>query len=137
MESNRRDDGATPYSVPGAQDSAILALDALLTLLRIGKAEALQALATLPHLLGMNLYRLPVLLLTWISFGVLVACSVYTATSSLVLAAGSFFLLQLGLTLLLERRYRRLHSRVEFLETRRSVAALQASLAERFGHETE
>lgn len=137
MESNRRADTPAPVSVPGAQDSAILMLDAFLTLLRLGKAEAVQALVTLPHLLGLNLYRLPVLLLTWISFGVLVACFVHTSTHSLVLSTGSFFLQQLGLMLVLEARYRRLHARIEFAESRKCLVALQATLAERFGHEAD
>lgn len=124
-----------PGSVPGVQDSAILLMDSCLTLLRLGKAEAAQALATLPQLLSLALYRLPALVLTWISFVVLVACSVYAFTESPVLTAGSFFLMQVGLTLVLEQRSRLLQQRLEFTETRKGLTVLQASLKERFQHE--
>jgi hypothetical protein len=126
-----------PGTVPDAKDSAILLLDAVLTLLQLGRAEAAQALATVPEWLGLNFYRLPALLLTWLSFGVLVACSIYALTHSLVLAAASFFVLQLGLTLLLERRSRRLRARMSLPETRHGLAVLQASLKARFEHEVE
>jgi hypothetical protein len=127
-----------PGAMPGAQASAILLLDGLLTLMRLGKAEALQALETLPQLLSLSLYRLPALLLTWLSFGALVASGVYAATDdSAVYAAGSFFLLQLGLTVMLERRARLLHRRMEFPQTRQGLAVLQASLKERFDSEAE
>lgn len=125
-----------PGAMPGSRDSAILLTDAVLTLLQLGRVEAMQALDTLPHLLGVNLYRLPLMLLTWISFGVLVACTVYALAGSLVLAAGSFFLLQLGLTLRLEQRARELRARMAFTETRAGLASLQAALKSRCGYET-
>jgi hypothetical protein len=104
-------------------------------LLRLGKSEALQALAALPQLLILCLCRLPALLLTWLSFGALVASSVYALTGNAVLSALSFFLLQLGLTVLLERRFRRLRERLAFPETRKGMAMFQAGLRERFDHE--
>ncbi len=139
MEHARFNDSGMPPPTPvlGVQDSAILLMESLLILLRLARAEALQACATLPQLLSLTLYRLPVLLLTWVSFGVLIACSVYTVAGSPVLAAGSFFLLQLGLTLVLERRAGRLYKRMEFTETRKGLVSLQASLQERFGREAD
>lgn len=122
-----------PPDAPGAIDSSLLALDAAQTLLQLVKAELRQWLTTLPELLLVDLYRLPLLLLTWISFGVLVACAVFAASGNLVFSVGSFFVLQLAFMLVLERYRRRLHSRMEFRETRKGLLALQTSLEERFG----
>lgn len=124
-----------PGVVPGLKDSAFLSFDAALTLVQLVKAELRQWLATLPELVLLDLYRLPTLLLTWISFGVFVACTVFAMSGDLVSAAASFFILQLGLTLLLEHRRRRLHARMQFRETRSGFVALQASLRERFERE--
>jgi hypothetical protein len=121
-----------PHKVPGATDSAVLMLDALLALLRLVRAEAVQAVMAWPQLLALNVYRWLILLLAWVSFGVLIGCSVYVFTESSVYAVGSFFLLQLSLMVLLEQGYRRLHARLEFRETRKGLAGLQGAIKERF-----
>lgn len=124
----RRDE---PHAKPGPVDSAILLTDSVLTIVELAKVEALQALETLPRLLMLACCRLPVLLLTWLSFAVLVACAIYTSTGNLVAAAGSFFLLQLALTLVLEYRTQRLHERMKFSKTREALSLLQGSLKAR------
>jgi hypothetical protein len=121
--------------LPGVKDSTILVMDSALTLLRLFKAEAAFALGAIPALLNLNLYRAPAYLLTWISFGVFAACGVHALTASLLFSAGTFFLLQLALTLVLERRMRRLHERMDFPESRQGFDVFQAALKERFKHE--
>ena len=117
---------------PGFRDSTILTLDSVLTLMRLFKAEAGQALGTLPKLLRLSLTRAPVYLLTWISFCVFVACGVYVFMgNSVVWGAGTFFVLHLVATVLLELKIRRLHDNIEFSETRKGLAVLQAGLMER------
>ncbi|MES2603633.1 MAG: hypothetical protein V4603_01780 [Pseudomonadota bacterium] len=137
MENGTSNEGGSqpPAAVPGVKDSMMLLVDSLLTLLLLGKSEAAQILAFLPQLLELHLCRLPVLLLTWISFGVLVACSVYTYSENLVFSAGSFFVLQVGMMLVLERRLRRLREQMDFPETRKGLTALQLSVKQRFGNE--
>lgn len=119
--------------VPGARDSTRLLFDAVLTLLQLGTAEAAQFVAALPQAVAIGLYRVPAMALTWLSFGAFVACAVYALTQQAVWAAGSFFALQAGMMLLLQARHRALRARMQFRETRRGLAALQASLAERCG----
>jgi hypothetical protein len=124
-----------PDAVPGMRDSTVLLLDALMNLLGLARAEALQAARAVPQLLVVNLYRLPILLLAWISFCVLIACSIYALTESTIYSAGSFFMLQLTLMVLLEQGYRRLHARIEFRETRKGLVALRAGLKDRLERE--
>lgn len=121
---------------PGFKDSTILTLDSVLTLMRLAKAEAGQALGTLPKLLGLNLARAPVYLLTWLSFCIFVACAVYALTNdNIVWGAGVFFALHLVAAVLLELKIRRLHDRIEFPESRKGLAVLQAGLMERLNRE--
>lgn len=121
---------------PGVKDSTILTLDSVLTLMRLVKAEAGQALGTLPALVGLNLARAPAYLLTWLAFGIFAACGVYALTgNNVVYGAATFFVLQLGATLLLELRIRRLHDRLEFPESRKGLAVLQSGLKERLRRE--
>jgi hypothetical protein len=137
MEHGNRGDRSNPAPgpVPGLKESAFLVIDAALALLNLARAESRQWLAALPELLLLDLYRLPLLLLTWVSFGVLVACAVYSFSGDLVSAAGSFFVLQLALTVMLERRRNRLRERMQFRETSRGLRELQAGLQERFERE--
>jgi hypothetical protein len=121
--------------LPGVKDSTILMMDSLVTMLRLFKAEAAFALGAIPALLNLNLYRAPAYLLTWISFGVFVACGVHAWTGSLLYSAGAFFLLQLVLTLALERRIARLHERMDFPESKKGFDVFQAAVKERFKHE--
>ncbi len=121
---------------PGFKDSAILTLDSVLTLMRLFKAETGQALGTLPLLLGLSFARAPAYLLTWLSFCLLAACVAYKVSGDqLLYGAGAFFLLQLGATLLLEWRIRRLHERIDFPASREGLAILQAGLKERLRRE--
>jgi hypothetical protein len=121
---------------PGFKDSTILTLDSVLTLMRLAKAEAGQALVTLPKLLGLNLTRAPVYLLTWLSFCIFVACVVYALTNdNIVWGAGVFFALHLVAVVSLELKIRRLHDRIEFPESRKGLAVLQAGLMERLSRE--
>jgi hypothetical protein len=117
---------------PGFKDSTILTLDSVLTLMRLFKAEAGQALGTLPALLGLNLARAPVYLLTWLSLCIFVACAVYALTQdNVVWGAAAFFALHLVAIVVLELKIRKLHGRMEFVESRKGLAELQAGLMER------
>jgi hypothetical protein len=117
---------------PGFKDSTILTLDSVLTLMRLAKAEAGQALGTLPKLLGLSLARAPVYLLTWLSFCIFVACAVYALTGdNVVWGAAAFLGLHLLVVAALELKIRSLHGRMDFPESRKGLAVLQAGLMER------
>jgi hypothetical protein len=120
---------------PGIKDSTILTLDSLLTLLRIFKAESALALSSLPALIGLSLTRAPVYLLTWLSFAIFVACAVAAVFDSVVAGAGAFFLLHLVVVGVLEWKIHRLHARIDFPESRKGLAVLQASIKERLTSE--
>jgi hypothetical protein len=120
---------------PNIKDSTILTLDAVLTLMRLFKAEAGLALGTLPALFGLGLARGPAYLITWLSFGLFAACAAYVYFGSLLAGAGTFFVLQLGATAVLEWRIHRLHQQIDFPESRKGLAVLQASLKERLSRE--
>jgi hypothetical protein len=121
--------------MPGPKDSALLAMDSLLTLFRLFKSEAALAVSSIPQLIALNLALIPIALLTWISFGVLVACGVYEWTGHVAYAAAAFFVLQVALVLLLESRVRRVRTRLTFPESRQGLAMMQASWKERVEHE--
>lgn len=120
---------------PGVKDSTILTLDSLLTLLRIFKAEAALAVASLPALLGLSLARAPVYLLTWLSFAIFVACAVAAVFDSVVAGAGAFFVLHLVVAGVLEWKIHRLHALIDFPESRKGLEVLQESLKERLKRE--
>lgn len=120
---------------PGIKDSTILTLDSLLTLLQIFKAEAAQALGSLPALLGLSLARAPVYLLTWLSFAIFVACAAAAVFDSAVAGAGAFFLLHLAVAGMLEWKIRRMHALIDFPESRKGLAVFQESLTERLKRE--
>lgn len=121
---------------PGFRDSAILTLDSVLTLMRLFKAEAGQAAGAFPQLLALGLARGPLYLLCWLGFCIFAACGVYAVSgNSIVWGAATFFVLQLGLTLVLELKIRRLHDRIDFPESRKGLAVLQAGLKERLRRE--
>jgi hypothetical protein len=120
---------------PGLQESFVLAMDWVLAFVRLFKAESSLALSALPLFVGLNVARLPVYLLTWISFVVLASAVVYSLTENLMLAAGTFFVLQLGLVFMLERALRKARAACGLPETRKSMALATASLKERFKHE--
>jgi len=121
---------------PGLKDSTILTLDSVLTLMRLFKAEAACALGSLPMLIGLNVARGPVYLLTWLSFCVFAACAVYAwFDGNVVLGAATFFVLQLVVAVVLEVKIRHLHRRLDFEESRRGFTVLQQSLKERFKRE--
>lgn len=120
---------------PGIKDSTILTLDSVLTLMRIFKAETALALGSLPALLGLSLARAPVYLLTWLSFGIFVACAVAAVFDSVVAGAGAFFALHLAVAGILEWKIRRMHELIDFPESRRGLADLQESLRERLKRE--
>ncbi len=124
--------GNTP---PGLEESLVLAMDSLLTLIKLFKAEASLALSILPTYVLLNLARLPIYFLTWISFAVLVATAIYILTGNLLLTAGAFFILQLGLTFVLERFVRKTREICSLPETRKSVAVTVASIKERLKDE--
>jgi hypothetical protein len=120
---------------PGLQDSLVLAMDSLLTFVRLFKAETALALSILPAFVALSLTRLPVYLLTWISFAVFVAAAVYTFTENILLTTGAFFILQLALAFLLERILRKAREACSMPETRKSMALAIAGLKERFNDE--
>ncbi|MES2625071.1 MAG: hypothetical protein V4628_07325 [Pseudomonadota bacterium] len=120
---------------PGLQESVVLALDFILAFVRLFKAEASLALSALPALVVLNIVRLPVYLLTWISFSILVATGMYTLTGSILLTAVTFFILQLGLALLLERQIRKTRAVCSMPESKKNMQMAIASLKERFKNE--
>lgn len=120
---------------PGIKDSTILTLDSVLTLLRIFKAETALALGSLPALLGLNLARAPVYLLTWLSFAIFVAFVFAALFDSNVAGAAAFFVLHLIVAAVLEWKIHRMHELIDFPESRKGLAALQESLKERLKRE--
>lgn len=125
----------TEVTPPGLQESVVLAMDSFLTLIQLFKAEATLALSSLPMFVALNITRLPVYLLTWISFAILVATAVYSLTGNLLLTAGAFFFLHLALTLLLERLLRKTREICSLPETRKTMAMAMAGVKERFKDE--
>src|SRR5688572_23587863 len=132
---NPLDQVETEVTPPGLQESVVLAMDSFLTLMQLFKTEAALAISALPTYVALNITRLPVYLLTWISFAILVATAVYSLTGSLLLTAGTFFVLQLALTFLLERMLRKTREACSLPETRKSVAMAIAGVKERIKHE--
>jgi hypothetical protein len=126
---------APELAPPGLQESLVLVMDSFLTLIRIFKSEAALAWSALPMFVTLNIARLPVYLLTWISFVILVATAVYSLTESLVLTAGAFFVLQLIMVFFLERMLRKARKTCSLPETRKNVAIAVAGLKERFKNE--
>ena len=117
---------------PGIKDSTILTLDSVLTLMRLFKAEAAEALGALPMLVGLNIARAPVYLLTWLGFCMLAACVLYALfDNSVVAGAATFFVLQLAVAVALELKIRRLHRKLDFNESRQGFTVLQESLKAR------
>jgi hypothetical protein len=125
----------TELTRPGVKDSTILTLDSVLTLMRLFKAEAGRALGSLPAIVALNVARAPVYLLTWICFSIFAACVAYVVFDHLLAGAGTLLLLQLGVAGLLEWKLRRLHTNLEFNESRKGLAVLQASVKERLRRE--
>jgi membrane protein implicated in regulation of membrane protease activity len=124
-----------PGTPPGLQASLVLAMDSLLTFIKLFKAETSLALSVLPAYVLLNLARLPIYFLTWVSFAAVVATAVYTLTGNLLLTAGSFFILQLGLIFVLESLVRKAREICSLPETRKSMAVTVASIKERFKDE--
>ena len=120
---------------PGFQASIALAMDSLLTFIRLFKTESALALSVLPALMVLNIIRLPVYLLTWISFAIFVATAVYSWTENLLLTAGAFFILHLALAFVLERVLRKTSEAFSLRETRKGVTLAITGIKERFQNE--
>lgn len=121
--------------VPGVRDSALLAMDSILTLLLLFRSEAALAISTIPALVKLNVVSVPIHLLTWLSFCVCLAVAVFTVLENALLGVVTFFLLQLGLSAFLESRIRILSKRMGFRESRKGLVLMQDSLKERFRNE--
>jgi hypothetical protein len=134
-ENKTAQDSLNQRPLPGPKDSAILAMDSLLTLFQLFKSEAALAVSSLPRLIALNLALIPIALLTWISFGILAACGVYEWTGNVAYSAATFFVLQVALIALLESRVRRVRTRLTFPESRRGLAMMHASWKQRIEHE--
>ena len=124
-----------PPGTPGPSDSAILVMDSILTLLQLLRSEASQAARSVPALVQFNLLRLPVYMLAWLSFCVLIACGAHALLDNLLLGVAAFFLLQVAVILVLERRLQVLKARMTFAESRKGLATLQAGMRERLQNE--
>lgn len=136
METDRTQHStAEPPGTPGPGDSAILVMDSILTLLQLLRSEASQAARSVPALVQFNLLRLPVYMLVWLSFCVLLACSAHALFDKLLLSVAVFFLLQVAVLLVLERRLQKLKARMSFAESRKGLVALQAGMRERLQNE--
>lgn len=135
LELNLDDQVLLEPTPPGLQESVILAMDSLLTLINLFKAEAALALSALPMYVALNITRLPVYFLTWISFALFIAAAVYSLSGSLLLTAGVFFILHAALAFLLERMLKKTSQAFRMSETRKSVATAIAGMKERFKDE--
>lgn len=122
--------------IPGLKQSLLLAVDSATTLFQLFKSEASLYIHTLPMLLALDLYRIPSHLLTWISLSALVAVGVYHWTANPIAAAGAFFGMQLLLTLIIELAVHKLRDKMNFTETKKGLATLQASLKQGFRHDS-
>ena len=134
-QANPAEQGMTDNVPPGLRDSFVIAMDSLLTFIRLFKAESSLALSALPILIALNVARLPIYVLTWISFAIFIATAVYTFTENPLLTAGTFLALQLTLMFLLERKLRKVRETCSLPETRKSMALTAASIKERFKDE--
>ncbi len=78
----------------------------------LAKAELQLAIHSLPRLLMLWLITMPILLITWCSFSVLIAWCVYELSNIGVLGFLVFFLMQLFLLLVCNSLYRKYRTRM-------------------------
>lgn len=120
---------------PGLQGGLLLVGDSIMTILRLLKTETAMALSLLPTLLVMNVVRLPMALLTWLSFALLVAWVVFSLTGIALAGVATFFAVQLAATLMLERSVKIISRKCSLPESRKSVAMLISAIHDSITHE--
>lgn len=102
--------------------------------LGLARVEAMLAVRTAPKLVTLWLLMVPILLLTWCSFSVLLTWGVIAVSNQIGLGIFTFFLMQVFLLLVcywLTARYR---ARMKLLHTRAQVSDFFRSFQHEVGH---
>ena len=129
-------DAPTHETVPPAatvdslQERVAAAGDTLVSLLHLFRLEVSQTLASLPALVGLVLVKVPLLLLAWVSLGVVVALPLHSLTGSALLGGIGFFCLQLLALAVVEWLQRKIARRCGLPETRKNVGLAAACIQE-------
>ncbi|MDR0781998.1 MAG: hypothetical protein LBF16_15160 [Pseudomonadales bacterium] len=127
-EGNEADDGAADElrRPPGLELQTLALIDTVFALASLARIELGRSLSTLPRLALLNLLRLPLWLLFWLSLCAWVSYGAYVASGGSVgLALSALLLMQGGLCLGLELRLRVLGRRVGFAQTRQALRECQ------------
>lgn len=103
-------------------------LACLTGLIDLARTELQLAIQSIPKLMMMWLLMMPILLLTWCSFSVLVAWIVYDMSDGLGFGLFVFFLLQLLLLLVCRLFYKKYCARMTLPITREHVNAFMRTL---------
>lgn len=98
--------------------------EACLAVLRLGRAELALAKEDLGRMLLMCVLVLPVLFLTWIAAGVLIAWIVYEQSASATFGFAAFAAIQLGASLLLLNRIKTYQRSLSLPATRAQINAI-------------
>lgn len=98
-------------------------IDCALGVADLARAEAQLAIHSLPRLLMLWLITMPILLLTWCSFSVLVAWCVYELSAIVSVGLLVFFLMQLLLLLTCHWLYKKYRTRMTLPNTRAHIHA--------------
>ena len=112
------------------QGRVAVAGETLLSLLHLFRLEVSLTLASLPALLGLMLVKVPLLLLAWVSFGVVVALALHGLTGSALVGGIGFFCLQLLALVLVEWQQRKIARRCGLPETRKNLNLAAACIQE-------
>ena len=99
-------------------------VDFFLSSMDLAGLEIRLAVQTLPKLILIILLMVPLLLLVWCSFSVLIAWCVFTLTAQMGLGLLAFFVLQVGLFLICRSFFNKYCSRMTLPNTRAQIAAL-------------
>ena len=94
----------------------------------LARMEAQLAVKTFPKLMMLWLLLMPIMLLTWCSFSILAAWSVYAASEEMGLALLTLFLLQVVLLLICRWAYVVYRTRMSFPYTRAQIVGFMRSV---------
>ncbi len=103
----------------------------------LARAEALLALQSAPRLLMLWLLMMPIMLLAWLGFSVLLAWTAFALSHELGLAIATFFLLQVALLLVCRGIYARYQRNITFPYTREQINHLMRSAQNGFSSRSE
>lgn len=99
-------------------------IDCALGLADLARAELQLAIHSLPRLLMLWLITMPILLMTWCSFSVLIAWCIYDFSKVAVMGFLVFFLMQLFLLLMCNWLYRKYRARMMLPNTSAQIRDL-------------